>query len=340
MFRIGFACKYKAEELNKTKKEIKEEESFFNTTSTTLMYLNKLSYEEKELKMINIIKHNFIATKNLLNYVSNLPKELHMLRITSDLLPFYTHKDLSFFYKDKTVIDFINKELLEIGDFARKNNIRLSFHPGQFCVLASSSEDIVKRSIQEFEYHTMMAKKMGYAKTFQDFKCNIHISGTDGVSGFKKSYNKLSPESRNIITIENTEFKYGIDDCLLLRDFCPIVLDVHHHWINEESLIAIKDKRIKLILDSWRGVRPTMHYSQSREEYFDIKKSDNKKLDIKNLLLNGLNKKKLSAHSDMMWNNEINKKTSDFLPFFDIMIEAKNKNLSAIDFLKKIKRPT
>lgn len=339
MFRIGFACKYKAEELNKTKKEIKEEESFFNTTSTTLMYLNKLSYDEKELKMINVIKHNFTATKNLLNYVSTLPKELHMLRITSDLLPFYTHKDLSFFYKDKTVIDFINKELFEIGSFARKNDIRLSFHPGQFCVLASSSADVVERSIQEFEYHSTMAKKMGYAKTFQDFKCNIHISGTEGVSGFKKSYNRLSPESRNIITVENTEFKYGINDCLLLKNICPIVLDVHHSWINEESFISINDKRINMIIDSWRGVRPTMHYSQSKEEYFDIKKVANEKLDIKNLLLNDFNKKKLSAHSNMMWNNEINKKTIKFLPFFDIMIEAKNKNLSAIDFLKKIKRP-
>ena len=169
MFRIGFACKYKAEELNKTKKEIKEEESFFNTTTTTLMYLNKLSYNEKELKMINIIKHNFIATKNLLNYVSKLPKELHMLRITSDLLPFYTHKDLSFFYKDRTVIDFIDKELFEIGNFARKNDIRLSFHPGQFCVLASGSVDVINRSIQEFEYHTTMAKKNGLCKNVSRF---------------------------------------------------------------------------------------------------------------------------------------------------------------------------
>lgn len=336
MKKIGFACKYKSK--IKDKKLSKEEEQYYNTKSTTLRHLKTLSKEESDFKMVSIINHNLESTFRLLEYVKTLPKELQMLRLTSDLLPFYTHKDLEKFYKDTTVKNTIETGLLKIGDYARKENIRLSFHPGQFCVLASDTKEIIERSIEEFEYHTEMAKMMGYAKKFQDLKCNIHISGKGGVEEFRRTFRKLSPESRNIITVENAEYKYGLDDCLKVSDLCPTVLDVHHFWIMEEHYIDNKDPRIEKILDSWRGIRPTMHYSQSREEYFNTSKDKNIKIDIKALLNGNCNKRILAAHSDMMWNNSLNKEVALLWENFDIMVEAKNKNLASIDLLKKIKR--
>jgi UV DNA damage repair endonuclease len=94
--------------------------------------------------------------------------------------------------------------------------VRLSFHPGQFCVLASESNEIVERSIEEFEYHADMARWMGYGKTFQDFKINVHISGRKGPAGIQSALKRLSPEARNCITIENDEMTWGIDASLEL----------------------------------------------------------------------------------------------------------------------------
>lgn len=335
--KIGFACKYKAIEKNKTKKEIKEEESNFNTKTTTLRFLKDKPKKEIEIKMNSIISHNLKSTFNLLEYVNSLDEELKILRLTSDLLPFYSHDMLKFYYKDKNLLNYIEKEFIKIGDFARKNNIRLSFHPGQFCVLASDNENVIENSILEFEYHADMARMMGYGKSFQDFKCNIHISGGGGVSKFIKTINSLSKEARNILTVENAEYKYGIDDCLKVEKYCPIVLDVHHAWINEESYIKRSDKRIDRIIESWRGVRPTMHYSQSKENLFK-KEDELKKLNIKKLLTSGLNKKDLAAHSDMMWNKPMNNYIKEFREDFDIMVEAKNKNIASIDLLKKLKK--
>lgn len=336
MKRIGFACKYKSD--NSNKKAAKEEEMFYNTKTTTLKHLKTLTKEDIELKMEQIIKHNLQSTLNLLKYIKTQEKELHMLRLTSDLLPFYSHDFLKFFYNDEVMKKIINDGLLKIGNYAKDNDIRLSFHPGQFCVLASDKKDVIKNSIKEFEYHTDMAKMMGFAKKFQDLKCNIHISGKGGVKEFKKTINKLSPESRNIITVENAEFTFGLDDCLKMKKICPIVLDVHHYWIKEENYISIKDKRINEILESWRGIRPTMHYSQSREEFFDTNKEKNKELNIKKILKKAkYNKKKLSAHSDIMWNNHLNKEILYFWDFFDIMVEAKYKNIAAINLLNEIK---
>lgn len=336
--RIGFACKYKAIEENKTKKEIKEEEMNYNTKTTTLKFLSTKSENEIVEKMDSIIDHNLASTFRLLEYVTTLDKQLHMLRLTSDLLPFYTTEELKFYYKDKTIINKIESGLWAIGQFAREKDIRLSFHPGQFCVLASDNKNVIKNSIEEFEYHVDMIKMMGFAKNFQDMKCNIHISGRGGVSQFRKTFDKLSDEAKKVLTVENAEFAYGLRDCLEVADLCPIVFDIHHNWIHEEHFMSVNnDLLINPILDSWRGVRPTMHYSQSKEILFDVKQNENKFLNISDLLMSGFNKKMLAAHSDMMWNKPFNKEIVHYLEHFDIMVEAKNKNLASIDLLNQIK---
>jgi UV DNA damage repair endonuclease len=58
------------------------------------------------------------------------------------------------FYFQSDVVDYFEKHLSKVGDIARGKDVRLSFHPGQFCVLASENDGIVDNSIVEFEYHT------------------------------------------------------------------------------------------------------------------------------------------------------------------------------------------
>ena len=131
--------------------------------------------------------------------------------------------------------------------------MRLSFHPGQFTVLASENDDIVGRSLLEFEYHADMVRMMGYGRTFQDFKINVHISGKRGPDGIRQAYQRLSPEARRCITIENEENSWGLTDCLSLSDLLPIVLDVHHNWCREGEYLGVDDDNVKRVVDSWRN---------------------------------------------------------------------------------------
>jgi UV DNA damage repair endonuclease len=201
-------------------------------------------------------------------------------------------------------------------------------HPGQFVVLASINEGIVGRSIEEFEYHANMAKWMGYGRTFQDFKINVHISGKAGPEGIRNAYKRLTPEARNCITIENEENSWGLDDCLSLSDIVPIVLDIHHHWIREGEYLEPTEVRVKKVIDSWRGVRPTMHYSVSREDIL-TGHCPNTMPDRQLLLESGHKKQKLRAHSDFYWNKEVNDWAISFTNQFDIMCESKGKNLAS-----------
>jgi len=332
--KIGFACKYKHNSLDE--KENSKIEKDLNTTTTTLRHMSSLNTDKKIEKLFDIVSHNLESNLKLITYVNTLPEELKMLRVGSDLLPFYTLEEYKIIYQKNEFKNLIENKLKEFGQYAKKNNIRLSMHPDQFCVLASDKESVIENSIKEFEYHADLIRMMGYGKEFQDFKCNVHIGGAKGFQGIIDILPRLSKEAKNVITIENDEKKYGLDECLKLKKYCPIVLDIHHHWCREGERIQIEDYRIQEILESWRGLRPTMHYSQSRENLKQIGQSENEHFDLHNILEKGVTKKDLYAHSDMLWNNETNNYAKDFLEIFDIMVETKNKNIASIDFFKKI----
>ena len=155
------------------------------------------------------MEQNIEATRRLVQRVGELDEHLRMVRISSDILPAYTHNDFKYFWQQTDVKDYAARTFAEVGRIARDRGVRLSFHPGQFCVMASDNPDIVNRSIEEFEYHVDMARWMGYGQKFQDMKINVHISGRQGPDGIRAAHKKLTPEARNCLTIENEENSHG-----------------------------------------------------------------------------------------------------------------------------------
>ena len=261
--RIGFACKWA--EINK-KGEIASADGF-NTGGTTHAWAKRQSSPRiVEEKLMEVAKRNITNTHNLVKKVAALEPGLRMLRLTSDMFSFYTMDEYKYFWKSREVQDSLERWMAPIGETARANDVRLSFHPDQFVVLASDREEVVNKSIEEFEYHVDMARWMGYGKQFQDIKINVHISGKKGPAGIKDVLGRLSPEARNSITIENDEISWGIESSLELADDLALVLDVHHHWVKTGEYIEPNDDRIKRFIDSWRGVRPVVHFSVSRED--------------------------------------------------------------------------
>ena len=335
--RIGFACKYMDPDQTQTKKVLEEIQRPLNTRSTTVQWLNRQTVDVAEQRLWDIMVHNIAAYKRLIEYVGSLPAELRMVRLGSDVLPVYTQRDWSYYWQRPDVIAYAEREFAKVGDTARALDVRLSMHPGQFTVLASDNADIVDRSIEEFEYHTDVIRYMGYGKSFQDFKCNVHISGRNGPAGIIAALQRLTPEARNAITIENDENKWGIEHSLELEKHCALVLDVHHHWCREAEYIQPTDDRYKRIVDSWRGVRPAMHYSYSRTERLPEGYEHNTMPNMTALLEAGYKKGKLRAHSDYYPNQLVNDYALSFLPYTDIMCESKCKNLASIELYKYYK---
>ena len=331
--RIGFACKYMHPDQSQPKKILEEIQRPLNTRSTTVQWLNRQTRDVAEERLWDLMVHNIASYKRLIEYVGSLPTELRMVRLGSDVLPVYTQRDWCYYWKRPDVIAYAERAFAEVGATARALDVRLSMHPGQFTVLASDNEEIVERSIEEFEYHVDCIRWMGYGVQFQDFKCNVHISGRQGPAGIKAALKRLSPEARNTITIENDENKWGLDASLELADDLALVLDIHHHLCREGEYIQPSDDRFARVIDSWRGVRPVIHYSYSRAEYVGHIDT-NTKPDFPALLEAGHKKAKLRAHSDYYPNNAVNDYALSFLPYADIMCESKCKNLASIALYK------
>jgi UV damage endonuclease UvdE len=328
MGKIGFACKWIDHAGQCDGIKPKDDAKQYNTGSTTVAWLNRQSRDVAEQKLWDLMVQNIEAVKKLVERVGVQNENLRMVRLSSDILPVYTEPTYSYFYRRTDVRDYCQRNFARVGDLARKTNTRLSMHPGQFTVLASDSDDIVRRSIEEFEYHADMARWMGYGQSFQDFKINVHISGRQGPAGIKSALTRLSPEARNCITIENDEVSWGIDASLELADDLALVLDIHHHWVKTGEYIEANDDRIKRVIDSWRGVQPVIHYSVSREDVL-VGHCAATRPELEPLLESGYKKGKLRAHSDFMWNQAVNDWALTHCSWADMMVEAKAKNLAS-----------
>jgi UV DNA damage repair endonuclease len=329
--RVGFCCKYLDPDQTQKKKILMEIQQQRTERSTTVAWLDRQTVDVAEERLYDIMTHNMQAAYNLVQYVGELKPGLRMVRLGSNQLPMYTQPTWRYYWQKPDIRQQLARGYARVGKLARELDVRLSFHPGQFTVLASDNPDIVERSIEEFEYHVDMARWMGFGQKFQDFKCNVHISGRQGPAGIKAVLSRLSPEARNVITIENDENKWGIEASLELEKHVALVLDIHHHWVNSGEYIQPNDDRCSRIKDSWRGVRPALHYSVSREDIL-VDHDPNVLPDMESLLAQGYKKQKLRAHSDFYWNDAVNKWAATFSKDWDIQCESKCKNLASHDF--------
>lgn len=326
--RIGFACKWIDFPHQVDGIKPKDDCKQYNTGSTTVAWLNRQKRDVAEEKLWDLMKQNIASVHKLVERVGEQDESLRMVRISSDILPVYTEPTYSYFWRQPDVVQYCERHFGAVGDSARRRNVRLSMHPGQFTVLASDNPNIVQRSIEEFEYHVDMARWMGYGRRFQDFKINVHISGRKGPQGIIDVIPRLTPEARNCLTIENDEISWGIDSSLELVKHCALVLDVHHDWIHSGRYLQPTDDRVLRLIESWRGVRPVMHYSVSREDLLKDHCAVTQP-DYNKLIESGYKKAKLRAHSDFYWNKACNEWALSFWDQFDIMCESKGKNLAS-----------
>jgi UV DNA damage endonuclease len=336
--KLGFACKWidRPDQVDGIKS--KDDCKRYNTGSTTVAWLNRQTRDHAEQKLWDLMVQNIESIRLLVERVGSLDENLRMVRLSSDILPVYTEPTYSYFWRRNDVRDYCERHFSRVGDHARSTDTRLSMHPGQFTVLASDNPDIVRRSIEEFEYHVDMARWMGYGKTFQDFKINVHIAGRLGPDGIRHALARMTPEARNTLTIENDEMTWGIEDSLELVDDCALVLDIHHHWVKTGEYIDPSDDRVKKIIDSWRDARrPVIHYSVSREDLL-VDHCAATRPDMEPLLESGHKKAKLRAHSDFYWNTAVNEWALSFRPYADIMCESKAKNLASFALYEEAKR--
>ncbi len=252
--------------------------------------------------------------KDLLKILKwNKEKGISFFRISSDLFPWGTHYKIN----DLPQYKEIEKRLRECGDFAKNNSVRLTAHPGPYNVLTSPKKDVIEKTITDLQMHADFFDIMGLSKTVFN-KINIHCNGVYGdknsaMNRFCENYSKLPQSIKGRLTIENDdrESMYSVKDLMYIHEKIniPIVFDYHHHKFCDGGLS--EKEALELALSTWpKNIKPVAHYSESKS----LHENDDKI--------------KPQAHSDY-----INSLPKTYNKDFDLMIEAKAKELSILPFL-------
>ncbi len=266
------------------------------------------SYSEERL--IETVENNLNCLEKILEF--NVKNNILFFRISSDLIPFASHPICSFNWQS-----YFKKKFEKIGKIILNNNIRISMHPDQFIVLNSKDNTVVERSIAELDYHTQI---LDFMRLKYNAKIQLHIGGGYGdkntsLDRFVNVYDNLDDNIKSRLVIENDDNIYMLNDCLFISEkiHIPILFDYFHHLIyNDNENI---DYCLKSILKTWdkKDGIPMIDYSSQRigkksgshAESLDIQ-------DFKNFI-------ELSKSYD-----------------FDIMLEIKDKEKSAIKAVKMV----
>jgi UV DNA damage endonuclease len=250
------------------------------------------------------VDSNIVDLKKILEW--NLQNEIYMFRISSDIIPFGSHpvNNLKWW-------ETFKEELLDCGDFIKKNHIRVSMHPGQYTVLNSPNGEVVERSIWDLEYHCRFldALEVDYTN-----KIVLHVGGVYGdkftaLKRFKENFQRLPASAKDRLVIENDDESYTIQEVIgLCKEInIPAVFDNLHHKLNPCSLEC--DEILKGVRSTWKAEDGPVKFHYSDQD----------------------SNKKGGAHSKFLI-------TNDFLRYVekikdidgDIMLEVKDKEISAI----------
>lgn len=332
--RIGFCCKLMTEESFPDTKLEKQWYAQYNTKSTTVTSLDKLPRTVAIDKLCGIIQHNIDTLTRMFTLVGSWPNALRMMRIGSEILPARTHHNWTLAYQEPVVVKTL-QGFAAVGELARKLDIRLSTHPGQFTMLVSHTPEVVERAIEDLEYHSEIFRLMGFDSSDQRQEINIHggANRDDFLDYFRASFRRLASDTQQWLSVENDEYSYCLDDLLPLADQVKICLDLNHYWIHQGDYLQPDDPRLGRVVESWRGARPEIHVAYPHERVLPAH-STTELPNIPLLESSGIKRSQLRAHSKRAWNSALNSYCQQFWDRADLMVEAKEKNLAAMDLYK------
>lgn len=255
-----------------------------------------------------LIAENLESLRQIIEW--NIEHQILYYRITSGLVPYASHKinRLGWAKEYSPVFD-------DIGCLLQKTGMLVAMHPGQYTVLSSPDQDVVRRSLEEIEYHNTV---LDLLKTGSEAKITVHLGGsyTDkkaAIGRWMDNFRLLSDGAKRRLAIENDEKVYTISDCLLVhtQTGVPVVFDYFHHQLNPDGHTYLE--ALEKCLTTWtkQHEKPEVHFSTQAPD------------------------KRPGAHAASIDTNEFMRfyQETEHLDF-NILLETKDKELSVLKVMQ------
>ena len=237
---------------------------------TTNRSMIRRTFNEKGIAYASeLAKQNIKDLKKILEW--NEKNDIKFDRMSSDVFPWmseYNLRDLPDYHEICYLLD-------DAGEFATRNDHRLTFHPGPFNVLGSPNDKVVEKTIKELNQHSQMMDLMGFIPSHYN-KINIHVGGTYGgdfegtASRWVKNFYRLDESTRSRLTLENDDKASmwsvkRLYELIYQRVGVPIVFDYHHFKFCTDG--QTEEEAVQMAASTWpNDVKPVVHLSESRRE--------------------------------------------------------------------------
>ena len=212
-------------------------------------------------RLLALAGENLASLERMIDY--NLKNGIHLYRISSDLIPFGSSLAANLpweaVYAER--IASISKKIAQSG-------MRVSMHPGQYTVLNSADPGVVRRAIEDLQYHVRVLDALNLDQTH---KIILHVGGkyndpAGALARFRTVYRDLDESIRRRLVLENDGSIYTIAEVL---DLClsigaPAVYDNLHNEIHPADTNKSDAYWVEACRPTWRaedGAQKT-HYSQ------------------------------------------------------------------------------
>lgn len=281
-----------------------------NITSSKIITYTEFNKTDDFNKLNSIIIQNLLNLEKIIDY--NIKNNIHFYRITSKLIPLATKDDVNFEYiiKYKELYDRISKKINNV-------NMRVDFHPDQFCVLNSTKKEVVENSIKILQYHYNILDALNIKNKLIILHVGSSVLGKENsIKRFINNFKQLPNYLKKCIAIENDDKIYNVVDCLKIANTLkiPLVLDYHHHLCNNCGDI---ENYIDKIFETWK-ITPKIHFSSPKNKTKKEFRSHHDYIDVDNFII---------------FLNKIKHTNKDF----DIMIEAKAKDDALFRLTRQLK---
>ena len=274
----------------------------------------KKTFLEKGLPYVSdLIVKNLTDTLAILDY--NIENKIFVYRLSSDSFPWMSE----YVFEDLPKFDIIKDLLDKIAQKIKSNNIRVSYHPGPFNVLASENIKVVNNTINELNKHAKIMDLMGLEQSHY-YPINIHINTTKptrelAAERFCQQFSNLSESCRKRLVVENDDSpnQYSVKilyDLIYKKIDTPITFDQHHFKYGPQD--QIMEEALNLACSTWGDIRPLTHMSSPRS----IEDKSNKH----------------TPHADYIY-----EEIKTFGLDFDTEIEAKSKDLAVFRYRSQFK---
>lgn len=214
------------------------------------------------------IYNNIVTTNEIVQYCSD---NNWVYRLSSDLFPLITYDEANVSLEDLPNYDDIQDYFDVLEETISSNNVRISVHPSEFNVLASTNDKAVEKTITELNFYSSFLDRIGLEANYNS-PINIHIHNKSGtyeqiIERFMQNFNRLDDNCKSRMVIENddklncwsvkelTEIFYPITGI-------PITFDYLHHACHPDGLS--EEEAIRACYSTWGDYKPLFHYSESR----------------------------------------------------------------------------